>query len=60
VNNKTIGIVLLATNAYFILGLRFVKKFFHHYKGDKKLVFYFFSDENPKPYLPDSIHLNFY
>lgn len=46
-----IGIVILATNAYFVLGLRFIKKFLHHYKGENKITFYFFSDENPAHYL---------
>lgn len=46
-----IGIVILATNAYFVLGIRFIKKFMHHYKGDKSITFYLFSDENPSPYL---------
>lgn len=46
-----VGIVILATNAYFVLGLRFIRKFMHHYKGDSKIVFYFFSDTDPTPYL---------
>jgi hypothetical protein len=50
-----IGIVILATNAYFVLGIRFIKKFMHHYKGDSKITFYFFSDTNPQPYLSDDI-----
>lgn len=52
-----IGITILATNAYFILGIRFVKRFAHFYKGDKKITFYFFSDRDPKPYLPDDIDI---
>jgi hypothetical protein len=55
-----IGIVLIATNAYFILGIRFIKKFIHHYKGDKPITFYFFSDTDPKPYLPDSTDVEYY
>lgn len=55
-----IGIVLLATNAYFILGLRFIRKFVHHYKGKANIHFYFFSDTDPKDYLPEDIHVNFY
>jgi len=54
-----IGIYLVATNSYFILGLRFIKKFTHHYKGDSKIKFYFFSDEDPKPYLNESIDVRF-
>jgi hypothetical protein len=55
-----IGIVILATNAYFVLGIRFIKKFMHHYKGDKQITFYFFSDTDPKPYLPDNINIEYY
>jgi hypothetical protein len=44
-----IGIVILATNAYFVLGVRFIKKFMHHYKGNSDVKFYFFSDEDPHP-----------
>lgn len=55
-----IGIVVLATNAYFVLGVRFIKKFMHHYKGDSEIKFYFFSDEDPKDYLPDNINVEFH
>lgn len=54
-----IGIVILATNAYFVLGVRFIKKFMHHYKGDSKITFYFFSDEDPKDYISDSIDVKY-
>jgi hypothetical protein len=50
-----IGIVLLATNAYFVLGIRFVKRFMQFYKGDKQIKFYIFTDTNPQEYLPDNI-----
>ena len=55
-----IGVVILATNAYFILGLRFIKRFNHFYKGKSKIKFYLFSDRDPKSYLPDNIDINFY
>jgi hypothetical protein len=55
-----IGIVVLATNAYFVLGIRFIKRFIHHYKGNEQITFYFFSDTDPKPYLPDNIDVEFY
>jgi len=57
---KKIGIVLIATNAYFLLGIRFIKKFIHHYKGNLNIEFYFFSDTDPKPYLPSEINVKFY
>jgi hypothetical protein len=56
---SNIGIVVIATNAYFVLGVRFIKKFIHHYKGDNNITFYFFSDTDPKPYLPDNIDVEF-
>jgi hypothetical protein len=54
-----IGIVILATNAYFVLGVRFIKKFMHHYKGEAFIKFYFFSDEDPHLYLPDNINVEY-
>jgi hypothetical protein len=56
---NTIGIVIVATNAYFPLGIRFIKKFIHHYKGDKHIKFFFFSDESPIEYVPDHIDVDF-
>jgi hypothetical protein len=57
---KRIGIVILATNAYFVLGVRFIKKFMHHYHGESSIKFYFFSDEDPANYLPDNIDVAFF
>jgi hypothetical protein len=56
---SNIGIVILATNAYFALGVRFIKKFMHHYKGDSKITFYFFSDTDPTPYVSDKYNIAF-
>ena len=50
--NLEIGIVIIATNAYFVLGLRFIRRFLHFYEGDANIKFYFFSDKDPKNYLP--------
>jgi hypothetical protein len=55
-----IGIVILATNSYFVLGVRFIKKFMHHYKGDAKVKFFFFSDENPLPFLSDDYDVEYH
>ena len=55
-----IGIVILATNAYFVLGVRFIKKFIHHYKGDAEIKFYFFSDEDPTSYLQEGTNVEFH
>jgi hypothetical protein len=57
---KRIGIVILATNSYFVLGIRFIKKFVHHYIGDCDISFYFFSDTDPSDYLPDNINIRYY
>jgi hypothetical protein len=53
---KKIGIVIIATNGYFILGIRFINRFLHYYNGDSEFNFYFFSNENPTEYVnTDSI-----
>ncbi len=57
---KEIGISILATNAYFILGIRFIKQFEHYYKGDYSIKYYFFSDTSPYEYLPDGINVEFH
>jgi hypothetical protein len=55
----TIGIVVIATNSYFILGLRFIKRFMHFYKGNQNIKFYFFSDLDPKEYLSDQVDIKY-
>ena len=45
-----IGIVIICTNCYFLLGVRFIKNFTHHYKGSAEITFYVFSDTDPRPY----------
>ena len=57
---SNIGIVILATNAYFALGIRFIKKFTHHYKGNKQIKFYFYSDTDPQDYIPDNINVEYH
>jgi len=56
----TIGIVLLATNAYFPLGIRFIKKFKHFYTGKDNIVFYFFSDRDPRNYLTPNSNVEYF
>lgn len=46
-----IGICLLSTNIYFLLGLRFIHKWKKHYKGNAKITFYMFTDRNPSEYI---------
>ncbi|NBU33508.1 hypothetical protein EB118_18125 [bacterium] len=48
---NTIGIAIVCTNAYFILGIRFIKKFMYHYKGSADIIFYIFTDTDPSEYL---------
>jgi len=48
-----IGIVVLATNAYFVLGIRFIKRFMQFYKGEQEIKFFCFSNIDPKDYLPE-------
>ena len=55
-----VGIVVLATNNYFALGIKFIRDFIHHYKGNKHITFHFFSDTDPKPYLQDGIDIRYY
>ncbi len=56
---KKIGIVVLATNAYFVLGVKFIKRFHHFHKDNNKIKFYFFSDTNPERYVQNDIDINF-
>lgn len=55
-----IGIVIIATNAYFVLGVRFIRRFIHFYKGDSEIKFFFFSDRNPIFHLPSNVNLEFH
>lgn len=57
---KNIGIVVLCTNSYFVLGVRFIKRFMQYYKGDYNITFYFFSDTDPTDYLPDNIDVEYF
>lgn len=54
-----IGIAILATNAYFVLGIRFIKRFMQFYKGPYYIRFFLFCDEDPLPYLPEGIEEDF-
>ncbi len=55
---RKIGIVVIATNAYFALGVKFLKQFTFFNTGHDKVTFYFFSDTDPAPYLPNDPRLN--
>ena len=51
-----IGVTIVATNSYFPLGIRLIKRFAQFYKGNAEITFYIFTDTNPKDYLPDNIN----
>lgn len=55
-----IGIAVVATNAYFVLGVKFLKRFHHFYSGDAQIKFFFFSDTDPKDYIQDEIDVEYY
>jgi len=57
---KKIGIVVVATNSYFVLGIKFIKRFYHFYKGEDQVTFFFFSDTDPKGYLQDIIDIEYH
>lgn len=50
---KKLAITLVATNAYIALGIRFIKKFIYHYKGDRQLIFCIYTDHDPYQYLSE-------
>ena len=53
-----IGIVIICTNIYFILALRFIKHFVKFYGGDlNEIIFYLFTDTDPKPFLPNMTNI---
>ena len=54
-----IGIVVVCTNAYFILGVRFIKAFVKYYTGTHKIHFYVFSDTDPTTYMPNITNLTY-
>jgi len=37
-----------------------MKRFMHFYTGDSHITFYFFSDTNPRDYIPDNIDVKFF
>jgi len=57
---NTIGIVVVCTNAYFILGVRFVKKFMKYYKGTSTIQYYLFTDTDPRPYVPNLANIHYF
>lgn len=54
-SDKTIGIYILATNQYGILGVRAIKNMARLYKGTNKLIFYLSSDYDIDKIFPSNI-----
>ena len=46
-----IGISVLCTNAYFVLGIRFIRRFMKFYEGKDEIIFYIFTDRDPAYFL---------
>lgn len=44
------AVVIFATNKYFVLGLRLISHWEHHYKSNNKIDFIFISDSDPRQY----------
>lgn len=55
-----IGINVLATNGYFLLGCRFINRFHHFYKGNENIYFYFFGDKPPYNHIPTEANVKYY
>lgn len=55
----TIGIAIVCTNAYFVLGIRLVKQFVKFYQGSHQIHFYLFTDTDPNPYLPNYANVHY-
>lgn len=56
---ERIAFCIIATNAYFTLGLRFLNRFHFLYTGDARVSFYFFSNHDPAAYLPSGIDMHY-
>ena len=48
-----IGISILCTNAYFPLGIRFIRRFMKYYRGQRDVIFFIFTDRDPKDFLKE-------
>jgi hypothetical protein len=54
-----IAVVVLATNSYSVLGLRFMSKWLRYYSGVNDVTLYYFGDFDPRPYLPDGAKVEY-
>jgi histo-blood group ABO system transferase len=46
-----IGICIVATNIYLLLGLKLIHRWRKYYKGNAHITFYLFTDRDPKDYI---------
>ena len=58
-NNSTTHIAIVATNIYFMLGLRFIRQFWTNCE-EKNIKFHFFSDIDPTPYLKEGMQCQYW
>tara|TARA_R110000744_G_scaffold66706_4_gene136330 strand:+ start:1169 stop:1975 length:807 start_codon:yes stop_codon:yes gene_type:complete len=52
---KTVGIVIIASNGYFPLGIRFIKRFDNFYRGNYAIRYFFFSNTSPYSCIPEDM-----
>ena len=57
--SNTTHIAVVATNIYFLLGLRFIRQF-HTYCQEQNIKYHFFSDLDPTPYLKAGMQCQYY
>jgi len=50
-----LGILILATNAFFPLGLRLINRFSRFYNGTANVRFYLVSDKNPSDFITEDV-----
>ena len=58
-SKPTTHIAVVATNIYFLLGLRFIRQFWTNC-AEKNIKFHFFSDIDPTPYLKDGMQCQYW
>lgn len=58
-SEPTTHIAVVATNIYFLLGLRFIRQFWTNCE-EKNVKFHFFSDVDPTPYLKEGMQCQYW
>lgn len=54
-----IAVCVIATNGYFLLGCRFIRRFSHFYSGKNDIHYYMFTDTDPTWYLMNVKNLHY-